>query len=83
MPCDSYGYPDENPAKIRELTALLCEACSKWGQEMPESVRLWWEAHQAQDRAEMEQMKRQRKESAARLRRQREQIERELAELEK
>lgn len=92
MPCDSGGYgggtvvvrDKEAEKRARALTALLCETCKAWPADhpMPETLRLWWQAHQAVDIRRAEKARLKREASIARLRRQQQEILDELNALE-
>jgi hypothetical protein len=69
--------------EVADLTALLCEVARAWPTKatMPETLRTWYRAHKEQDRARVEQARAQRLVTIARLERDRQQIDEELAAL--
>lgn len=86
MPCTDGGmpYPEERPTKA-ELKDLLCSFCTFVTArvpeaEWPEHIRLWWEAHQAEDRRRRRDEQRAQKAHRAHLRKLRAEINAELGE---
>lgn len=57
---------------------MLCEASTAWGGQMPKTLQLWKERHDAVDRSRAEEQKRETARSIARLERQQEEIADEL-----
>lgn len=84
-PCNdggpSYREYDIMRDNIENLTALLCEALTAWGGEMPLALQLWKRHHDDDDRKRLERQQLERAESIARLERQQRQIADELARL--
>lgn len=90
MPCSCEGMAESDNARLHReldhLTALLCEfaqhvAPIQTPDLWPETVRTWWALHQRKDAARLKRQQLNKDAAKARLRRQREEIDQELAKL--